>query len=215
LILGGTHAPPLNDPADPSGGPGVIDSGVSGLQISRTWFHNGLILGPQGNLSVVTAAAAAKTAGSPGDIVFNTDPVEGGPAGWINVGFPNNWRAFGQVGETDQSPSADRSTFSTFFPGPFTSVWDGARWTPDRPITVTRMSASSKNPVAGCSAFAVVEVTDGPNSVSLTLNAQHVEAAFAQTYKAGVPLAVRIVVASNCASPPADVNLLVQYKTAF
>ena len=88
-------------------------------------------------------------------------------------------------------------------------------FTPDTPITVTRIQVQMPNPPAGCFVNARVRLTDGTTAEVLTVNRAHEDSGpLTINYAAGTPLSVHVSRAAACGAgvAPADANVVVQYK---
>ena len=88
-------------------------------------------------------------------------------------------------------------------------------FTPDTPITVTRLEVRLATAPMGCSINARVRLTDGTTAETLTLTgAYESSGSLALDYAAGTPLSVRVIRAASCSggTMPADANVVVQYR---
>jgi hypothetical protein len=88
-------------------------------------------------------------------------------------------------------------------------------FTPDTAITMTRAELQLRKAPGRCPVPGRLRVTDGTQSVFLTVNADYVDSGpLAVEFAAGTPLAVYISKAAACAKDqgPADGNLVVQYR---
>lgn len=110
--------------------------------------------------------------------------------------------------------SVARSEQNIFLPGALTSTWTASSWTPDRPITVTRLQAQAKTAPTSCSTNAIVRLTDGTTPINLTISAASNDSgSISQNYGAGSTLTVSVqTAASGCGTSPADANVTVQYR---
>jgi hypothetical protein len=115
-------------------------------------------------------------------------------------------------GET--TASVARSEQNIFLPSALTSTWTASSWTPDKPVTVTRMQVQTKTAPAGCSTNAIVRLTDGTTPINLTISAASNDTgSISQNYAAGSTLTVSVqTAASGCSTSPADANVTVQYR---
>jgi hypothetical protein len=115
-------------------------------------------------------------------------------------------------GET--TTSVPRSEQNIFLPGALTSTWTASSWTPDKPVTVTRVQVQAKTAPAGCSTNAIVRLTDGTTPINLTVSAASNDTgSISQNYAAGSTLTVNVqTAASGCSTSPADANVTVQYR---
>jgi hypothetical protein len=115
-------------------------------------------------------------------------------------------------GET--TTSVPRSEQNIFLPGALTSTWTASSWTPDKPVTVTRVQVQAKTAPAGCSTNAIVRLTDGTTPINLTVSAASSDTgSISQNYAAGSTLTVSVqTTASGCSTSPADANVTVQYR---
>jgi hypothetical protein len=110
--------------------------------------------------------------------------------------------------------SVPRSEQNIFLPGALTSTWTASSWTPDKPVTITRIQVQAKTAPAGCSTNAIVRFTDGATPINLTISAAANDTgAITQNYAAGSTLNVSVqTAASGCTTAPADANVTVQYR---
>lgn len=110
--------------------------------------------------------------------------------------------------------AAPRGEQNIFLPGPLTSTWTASTWTPDKPITITRLQLQAKTSPSGCTTNAVVRLTDGSSPINLTLaTAANDSGAITQNYTAGATLTVSVqTAAAGCTTSPADANLTIQYR---
>jgi hypothetical protein len=71
-----------------------------------------------------------------------------------------------------------------------------------------------KTPPSGCTTNAVVRLSDGTTNQDVTISgAANDSGAIAKNYAAGAALTVSVqTAAAGCATAPADVNVLVQYR---
>jgi hypothetical protein len=99
-------------------------------------------------------------------------------------------------------------------PGTLTSAITSLTYTPDRAITITRIQAQVVTPPAGCAVNAVISLSDGTDSIFLTITqAANDSGTINQTYLAGKLLTVGVVTpATGCATAPAQANIAVQYN---
>ncbi len=116
--------------------------------------------------------------------------------------------------------AAPRAVYHAFLPGALTSAFCTApctiaRVTLDKAITVTRVQVVLRKAPGTCTTNAVIRVTDGTNSVSVTLDGSIKDSgAVTQNYAAGVNLDVQLFVAASCGMNPTpqDANVEVQYR---
>ena len=88
--------------------------------------------------------------------------------------------------------------------------------TPDTNITLTRIQAAAQTAPAGCATGALLIITDGtaPGTSILTLSSVHADSGpLALNYAAGAPMFVLSVPGTACTTLPANVNVVVQYKS--
>jgi hypothetical protein len=149
--------------------------------------------GPTGNIGATGAQGAQGAAG---------------PAG-----------ATGAIGPTGlQGPAgpANSQVWNTFLAGVLSSVFTAARLNPDGNLTVTRIQVSLGTAPLGCSANAVIQVSDGTAAGTKTLTliaAANDSGPLAVNYSAGTPILVGVSIkAVGCATRPQNANVLVQYK---
>jgi hypothetical protein len=116
------------------------------------------------------------------------------------------------AGETISA--APRALWTAFLPGALTSTWTGATWTTDKAVTITRVQLQAKTAPSGCTTNAVVRLTDGASPVNVTIAAATNDSgAITQNYAAAAALTIVVqTAAAGCATSPADVNVVVQYR---
>ena len=105
------------------------------------------------------------------------------------------------------------ATWNVSFPGALTSTTTASTWTPDQPITVTRVQAQLLTPPDTCATNAVITVTDGRNEQALVVSAAANDSGtLSQNFAAGTPLTVHVSTpAAGCSAVPATANVVVQY----
>jgi hypothetical protein len=115
---------------------------------------------------------------------------------------------------TETFTASPRAEQTVFLAGALASTWTGATWTLDKAITITRLQAQAKTAPAGCTTNAAVRLTDGTTPVNVTVAASANDSgAITQNYAAGAALQVLVqTAAAGCATSPADVNVVVQYR---
>jgi hypothetical protein len=188
----------------------------------RPWFPQGLYIGYPGvttSRRKIVVDSSPPTAGvwENGDIVLNTSTNSSSRSvGWVNVdgGSPGEWRAFGPIGETTASAVSTTGTLSAWMPGALDGVSTAMTWTPDRPVTITRVQAQLRNAPLGCAGTARIRVTNGGSFVELPLTAAANDTGVqSQPFAAGLPLTVALhQPAAGCAQMPTDANVVVQYR---
>jgi hypothetical protein len=88
--------------------------------------------------------------------------------------------------------------------------------TPDSNITLTRIQATAQTAPVGCATGALLIVTDGtgPGTSILTLSALIGDSGpLTLNYAAGAPMFLLSVPGTGCTTLPANVNVIVQYKS--
>lgn len=115
---------------------------------------------------------------------------------------------------TDAAFSNDpRGSWTTFFPGNLTSSWTGGYWTPDKAITITRVSLAAKTAPMTCSQNASIQIAQGGTTNNVAVSAATVDTGAIDTnYLGGTPITVSIVTPATCSVAPADVNFVVEYR---
>ena len=110
--------------------------------------------------------------------------------------------------------SVARSEQNIFLPGALSTTWTASSWTPDKPVTVTRVQVQAKTAPAGCTTSAVVQLTNGTTPINLTISAAANDTgSISQNYAAGTALTVSLqTAAAGCSTTPADANVTVQYR---
>lgn len=178
-------------PAGPTGPAGAAGpAGATGLQGPA---------GPQGPAGAAGPPGAAGATGPSGPAGANGAPGAQGPPG-------------------PQGPAglAAALTWNTFIPDNLSNTLTAARFTPDGPITVTRIQAQLQQAPSGCRTNAVIRISDGTVAGTRTLTlggAANDSATIAINYAAGVPIVLDLsTAAARCGTRPSDANVLVQYK---
>lgn len=115
--------------------------------------------------------------------------------------------------------SAPRFFVNAHFDGDLVApVWTAARFIPDKPITVTRVTADLKTAAdLTCTSQAVVRVTDGAKGQDLVVSkgTQSFDTGpLALTFGAGTPVRVQLRDGATCggAPKPASGNVIVHYR---
>ena len=134
----------------------------------------------------------------------------GGPAGmrngmlWGNAIVLNN----------ETLSASPRMAQNVLVPGALTTTWTISTWTPDKSVTITRMQAQAKKAPSGSHTNAVIQTSDRVKGINLMIaTAANDSGAISQTYSGGTPITISIqTAASGCSTPPADVNITLQYK---
>jgi hypothetical protein len=187
----------------------------------RPWFPQGIYLGYDGVSSVrrkIIVGGAAPTSGAweEGDIVLNYHPSTSTSLGWVNLqnGTPGTWRAFGPIGETNTSAVSTTGTVSAGLHGALDSPWTALTWTPDKPLTVTRLQTQVRTAPSACGTGAVIRVSNGTSQVDLPIAAAANDTGtVAHAFAAGIPITIALSQgASGCAVMPANGNIVVQYR---
>ena len=115
----------------------------------------------------------------------------------------------GPQGQAGPGASQTWLTFIRQFDGPFRA----SIFTPDGAIKVTRVQLQMAEAPKRCTVGARVRVTDGVTSTELIVDgASEDSGPLALNFSAGVPIAVDVSRAAQCAGKPIDANVLVQYK---
>ena len=173
-------------------------------------------IGPTGPQGPTGNAGATGAQGSQGPA---------GPVGATGATGPQAQRerkACGAAGQwTDGTagpcrPSANSQVWNTFLPGVLSSVFTAARLTPDGNLTVTRIQVGLGTAPVGCSANAVIQISDGTAAGTKTITltaAANDSGPLAVNYSAGTPILVALSIrAVGCSTKPQNANVLVQYK---
>jgi hypothetical protein len=190
----------LTGPQGPQGVPGETGPiGPTGPQ------------GPEGSAGVQGPAGAVGPQGAQGPIGPAGASGPMGPAGVQGpAGVP------GPVGPQGPIGPAGSQVWNVFLPGSLTRRLKGATFTPDTPITVTRVQLQLQTAPLGCATNAVLSLSDGTPAGTRTLNlnsGSRDTGSVALDYASGVPLTLSTsVAASGCAVAPADGNIVIQYK---
>jgi hypothetical protein len=120
---------------------------------------------------------------------------------------------------------ADGTTLTSAPPVPASSVWSSfalafvapytiSTFTPDNNVTVTRIQAQLPFAPSHCHEDAVISVTDGTSTATLTLSAlANDSGSLAANFKAGTPLTLQVSTPAACwgGIPPTAANIVVQY----
>lgn len=103
--------------------------------------------------------------------------------------------------------------WSSFIASPVT-LFTAATFTPDNPITITRVEAQAATAPAACTTSAVLQVGDGTTTQNLTISAATNDSGpLSLNFAAGVPITLKVGTAAfRCKPAPSDVNVVVQYK---
>lgn len=192
--------------------PMLLSDSFTTTGLGWVWFPNGFYIGNDTYTARrrVSVGGGAPTTGAHrvGDLVLNTVPARGKPLGWICTvaGTPGSWEVVAPIG-----PDAGvRSTFGAILPGPVSSAWTAAQFTPDRAVTITRIQALAKT-APSCTTPPRLRVSNGGTSVDLSISAAANDSGSISTdFAAGVVIGVSTVVGA-CTVLPADVNVIVQY----
>jgi hypothetical protein len=121
----------------------------------------------------------------------------------------------GPTGPVGPAGPAGSQVWNTFVPS-FNSTFTAATFTPDSPITMTRIQVRLGLTPVGCSVNAVLRVSDGTPGGTKTITlvaAANDSGPLAIPYSAGSPIAVGVSTAASCGGgiPPASANVVVQY----
>jgi DNA-binding beta-propeller fold protein YncE len=185
-------------PQGPAGAPGA--QGVPGPM--------GLP-GPQGPQG---AAGPQGPKGEPG--ATGPQGPQGVPGPQGPAGPQGDTGATGPAGPAGPAGSQNWNTFVMFLNAPVVA----STFTPETPITVTRVQAHLAVAPKGCELDAVLQLTDGTPGGTATLalkRAENDSGALALSYSPGVPLKVRLVQGASCrrhgGTAPSQANVVVQY----
>ena len=94
-------------------------------------------------------------------------------------------------------------------------MYTAATFTPNQPITLTRLQVQSGLVPAGCSRNAIVKISDGTPAGTRTLTiaaAASDSGVLAINYAAGVPVTVGVSTTASCSVPPASAMVVAQYR---
>ena len=164
--------------------------------------------GPAGPQGVTGPQGATGEQGSQGPAGPQGPVGPEGPQG--PVGPQGTPGAAGLPGPPGPSGS---QTWSTFIPR-FTTTFSASEFTPDTPITVTRIQVRLGTVPASCATNARVRLTDGTTFRAVTLAGARTDSGpIALDYAAGSRLTVLVGQAASCPAGtlPADANVVVQY----
>jgi len=118
------------------------------------------------------------------------------------------------MGPQGPAGPAGTETWSTFIAF-YNTGYTASTFTPNTPITLTRIQVQLGSAPAGCSRYAVLRVSDGtvPGTKTLPIvAAANDSGVLAVNYAAGIPVTVGVSVIAACSSPPSNSNVVVQYK---
>lgn len=170
--------------------------------------------------------------GSLGDEAFLATPLLNQAQGYINTtaGNPGTWSQLPLIGTDATRPlfnsvalggdtafsASPRAFITAFYPLTTALVNNGAFYTMDKAITITRLEAGEGSGGAGCGTFPVISVFDGTSNIAtLTIaGAAHDDSgALSINVAAGKVLNFRITTAAvGCAPAPANVGVSMSYK---
>jgi len=121
-----------------------------------------------------------------------------------------------QAGADVAFNASPRGLYNAFLPNLTSPAVTYQRMTLDKGITVTRLQLALGTAGAGCTTQAIVSVTDGSSSITLTTvngTAIYDSGAVSQNYAAAANLDVKIATpASGCTTAPQNANVSVQYR---
>jgi hypothetical protein len=109
--------------------------------------------------------------------------------------------------------SAARSVITAFLPGNLTTTWTAGTWALSKPIIATSVRVQVKTAPVGCSPNAVVRIGDGVTNVDTPIVAAVSGGASAQFWGGGTLTISVLTAAAGCSTPPADANLIMEYRT--
>ena len=164
--------------------------------------------GPAG----VTGATGAT--GTPGPTGATGTTGATGPAG--PTGAAGAAGVAGPTGATGATGVATTESWNSFVGGRLTATVLGGVLTPDSNITVKRVQAAAQVPPAGCTTQAQLIVTDGtaPHTATLMLSSIVADSGpLTIDYAAGAPIYLLTVPPTGCTTVPANVNVVVQYRS--
>jgi hypothetical protein len=233
MLLGGGGA--LGGGAQVTGGssfPAIAVSGKGGIFLGEATvsgdlgisLQDGSVLRSFGSntISAITCDATSWTSGPLGT-VGSTSCGDGAPTGAIGPtgatgppGPPGAAGATGATGATGAAGVATTETWNSFVGGRLTATLLGGVLTPDSNITLTRVQAAAQVPPAGCTTPASLIVTDGTAAHTTTVSLSSIVADSGPTsvdLAAGAPVYLVTVPPSGCTTVPANVNVVVQYRS--
>lgn len=119
----------------------------------------------------------------------------------------------GPVGPVGPAGPGGTQTWATFIPSPLLP-YVASTLTPDNGIVVTRIQAQSAVLSSGCKPQAVLQLSNGISSQSLTLTGLASDSGPTSVkFNAGTPITLAVVTAAKCLVPPSLVTVVVQYKS--
>ena len=104
--------------------------------------------------------------------------------------------------------------WSAFIPS-FNVEYTVSTFTPDTPITLTRLQLQLGAAPSGCRREAVVSISDGTPAGTRTITiagATTDSGALSIDYSAGIPVTIGVSVTAACSRPPVRANVVAQYK---
>ena len=90
-----------------------------------------------------------------------------------------------------------------------------AAFTPGNAITVTRIEAQALVAPSGCKTNLVLQLSDGSPAGTASLAvaaARNDSGVLAIPYAAGTPVQLTVLPPTGCSTPPASINIVVQYQ---
>lgn len=131
-------------------------------------------------------------------------PGPQGPQGLIG--------ATGQQGPQGAVGPGGAQIWNTYIVAPLLP-YVASTFTPDNGIVVTRIQAQSAVAPYGCKAQAVLQVSNGIASQSLTLiGTANDTGPISLKFNSGIPITLAVVTGAKCSGPPSLVNVVVLYK---
>ena len=129
------------------------------------------------------------------------------------------WLAAGVLLLSAQTRTSSRSsvrpllTWSTWVPD-LTHQYTASTLTPPEDITVTRVEAQTAGPGLDCSALAIISVSNGTASVTLSVTTLANDTGPVNTkFVAGIPITVNVSSPAACRYAPSASNVVVQYNS--
>jgi hypothetical protein len=108
--------------------------------------------------------------------------------------------------------NAPIAVFPAFLPGPLTTFYTAATFTPEHGVLVTGVEVSAKTAPQSCAVNAVIQVS-GSNLATVTVTSNQSNSGPLNVLMAGgTPIQIVLVPAQTCSVVPQDLNVTVRYR---
>jgi hypothetical protein len=111
--------------------------------------------------------------------------------------------------------SIARMFLHALFPGKIDASWIAAKFVPDQPVTITRITLNLKKAGDPCKPQPVVLISDGARGARLPLNGSATaldSGEISLPFAAGANLQIQIPTAPDCPNPPESANIEAVYR---